>query len=352
MGPQLSGITYANRSYAKEKSTGFTLVELLVVIAIIAILVSILLPAVNAAREAARRTQCMNNLKQMGLAWQVHLSTFDFFPAGGWGATWVGDPDLGVGEDQPGGWTFNMLPYIEEKSLYNFGSNTDGRQKRDALARMVGTPLSFMNCPTRREPKAFPMRLTHKNTSHIPTASRPDYAACSGDADWSEPYSDEPDSVDQYFQRKAEAGSWAQYLANRGETPPSKVYNGICYEGSTTKETQVKDGLSKTYAIGEKYLNPDHYETGQDPSDDWSMYSGHQDDNHRVSGNPSTGREWQPKADRPGLQDRASFGSAHRAVFLMCFADNSVASFDYDIDIETHRRYSNMKDGLAIEDAR
>ena len=94
---------------------GFTLVELLVVIAIIGILVALLLPAVQAAREAARKAQCMNNLKQMALGAQQHESAQGFFPTGGWGCSWTGDPDRGFTKKQPGGWIYNILPYIGEQ---------------------------------------------------------------------------------------------------------------------------------------------------------------------------------------------------------------------------------------------
>src|SRR5690349_21627560 len=101
---------------------GFTLVELLVVIAIIGVLVALLLPAVQAAREAARRTQCANHLEQLSLGALLHEDTHQHLPTGGWNWYWSGDPDRGFDRRQPGGWSYTVLPFIEQKALHDLGT--------------------------------------------------------------------------------------------------------------------------------------------------------------------------------------------------------------------------------------
>ena len=138
-----------------RRPRGFTLVELLVVITIIGILIALLLPAVQAAREAARRMQCSNNLKQLGLACLTHEQAHKFFPSGGWGHVWLGDPDQGFGKTQPGGWMFSVLPYVEQQALHGLGSGGTADQKADAVATLATTPLSVFNCPSRRGGKLY-----------------------------------------------------------------------------------------------------------------------------------------------------------------------------------------------------
>lgn len=109
----------ANRSMCASRQRGFTLIELLVVITIIAVLIALLLPAVQQAREASRRTQCRNNLKQLGLALHNYHSTFDTLPIGGYGQP--GDIDLGFGPFTVAGegpsFYVGLLPYLDQAPL-------------------------------------------------------------------------------------------------------------------------------------------------------------------------------------------------------------------------------------------
>ena len=130
---------------------GFTLVELLVVIAIIGVLVGLLLPAVQSAREAARRSQCQNNLKQIGLATLNYESAQKAFPSSGWGWHWMGDPDQGAGKNQPGGWIYSLLPYIEQAGIKSVGKGLAAADKKIALTTLSETPITVMNCPSRRQ---------------------------------------------------------------------------------------------------------------------------------------------------------------------------------------------------------
>ena len=163
------------------KRNAFTLVELLVVIAIIGILIALLLPAVQAAREAARNMECKNHLKQIGLAFHNHESAHGHFPTGGWGWHWCGDPERGFGDRQPGGWHYNILPYIELGDIHDMGSGESYAMKLIAGGERNQIPISTFNCPSRRAAKAYPNPYQNSwgmyNARRVPMLAHSDYAA-------------------------------------------------------------------------------------------------------------------------------------------------------------------------------
>jgi prepilin-type N-terminal cleavage/methylation domain-containing protein len=338
-----------------SEKLGFTLVELLVVITIIGILIALLLPAVQAAREAARRVQCSNNLKQIGLAMLQHEERNGFFPGSGWGWYWIGDPDRGFGKEQPGGWVYQVLPYLEQQPLFDLGS--DGRPDALTPKQTAGamqcerTPLSVMNCPTRRQSIVFATGyfgvagFKARNADLAMVVARTDYNANAGDQfygwiTWG------PDTL-------AQGAAWTK----SNSWPDTKDCTGISYLRSQVTMAWISDGTSNTYMVGEKYLNPDSYYNGNDWADNESMYAGMDNDTHRTTYCPvplpaNYVPDHTPMQDTSGLMDIVRFGSAHAISFNMCLCDGSVRSIGYTIDPETHRRLGNRQDGLLIDDTK
>jgi prepilin-type N-terminal cleavage/methylation domain-containing protein/prepilin-type processing-associated H-X9-DG protein len=360
-----------------RRSAGFTLVELLVVIAIIGILVALLLPAVQAAREAARRNQCKNNLKQIGLGCLNHLDTLKYFPSGGWGYNWLPDPNRGSGEDQPGSWIFNILPFIEETSIHDLDKTPPLITSRALTAQAIQrlqTPLATFTCPSRRRAGIFPGFFasdTYMQTGMTALApkglAKSDYAASSGDS--------VNVSGDNFYKPASYAAinpaSWQRTDVCRTvgnflvDQYVSFCQTGIMFYRSETKVAQVIDGTSKTYLVGEKWMHSngydgvaDQYAAGFDFGDNNGMYAGYESDNHRAAWDNSTtstiGREdSQPLKDYAGAASSVPairpFGSAHSGAFNMVFCDGSVHSISYDIDPLANSRLANRLDGDVVD---
>ncbi len=350
------------RVRGRNSGSAFTLVELLVVIAIIGILVALLLPAIQAAREAARRSQCLNNLKQLALACQNHHDAQGHFPTGGWGWYWVGDPDRGFGKEQPGGWAYNLLPFFEQQALHDLGSDGDKyalpRAQREGASQVVQQPLAMITCPSRRPSQGtFPMTTSQalgglKNSLTPEVAGRADYAINSGHV-----FNELGEGPTNYA--SADTWSWpSENPANQYADPPKNsqpAFSGISYGRSEVNMRQVSDGTTNTYLIGEKHVYYDDYETGRDFGDNETWCTGFNNDNFRTTARRDTAGniveqlpipDGTKNPDYPAVQ---RFGAPHAGVWNVSLCDASVQSVTFDIDWQVHRDLGNREDGNVVE---
>src|SRR5438105_6293628 len=225
------------RQELSRRRNGFTLIELLVVIAIIAILIGLLLPAVQKVREAANRMSCTNNLKQIGLALHNYHDAHKRFPPGyiDGNTNRANTPDKDVG---PGwGWASFLLPYIEQDNVYRqidfkvgvgIGSNTAISQQ----------PLKVHQCPSDGLQQAFAV-YDSSFTTPIATVAHGNYVGCNG---WLECYWN--------------AGGVGDPSGNDGLSGGmGQSGNGLFYRNSRNRVANVTDGLSNTIFVGERSSN-------------------------------------------------------------------------------------------------
>jgi prepilin-type N-terminal cleavage/methylation domain-containing protein/prepilin-type processing-associated H-X9-DG protein len=277
---------------------GFTLVELLVVIAIIGILIALLLPAVQAAREAARRNQCENNLKQMGLALQSHLDAMKRFPQG-----------RNRYDQYALSWAYYILPYMEESTVYSAYISAD-RDDDTANSQTMRTPIAVYACPSRRSAAAD--RNFDNNDAPpvvLHAGALGDYAANAGTA------------YDNGMTTKNDT-TGAVYI-QFGNYDPRKA--GPIFSGSRIAVRNVIDGLSHTLAIGERYIPP------IDPTWQANMTDYNQGDTAFISGDqPRTifAGTGNGLATGPTDTSAAKFGSVHTGIVNFLFLDGHVTAID------------------------
>jgi type II secretory pathway pseudopilin PulG len=333
------------------------------VIAIIGTLVALLLPAVQSAREAGRRTQCINNLKQIGQAFQNHVSTKNYLPTGGM-CSWAGEKNthqfcgipgdttpwfvpgkLPAVDDLPVGWPFQILPYIEEGNVL---SEPDWEK-----VKQMTFPFYF--CPSRRGPTQGT-----KDTDPGYLHGMMDYASATPSK-----ISDDGAAFTEFWMGSAGPG---------GPDPSDqqadfvrvlkRAFLGMVVRSpscSTIGYNDVKDGVSKTLLISEKFLPFDNYD-GSGPyfggqiqkfaGDDRGWSDGWDFDIVRSTGLPPTRDAFRSPsgyADGSFWRECISFGSPHTSGINAAFGDNSVHTISYEIDRDVFNKLGNRVDGQTLD---
>jgi hypothetical protein len=311
------------------------------------VLIALLLPAVQAARDAARRTQCIDNVKNIALGAINHVDTIGHFPSGGWGYRWVGDPDRGYDDRQPGGFFYNILPFIEQENLHEMGqglgNGSPTNEKGKVLLKMIQTPIPVYTCPTRRPSKSFGVRT---NRDWMYNTWKPGANRAGEDTGYG------------WF-KTCYAASGGTTGAGMGAGPPSHEAgdklgsggitgsNGVGGARSAVMPQHIVDGLSNTYMCGEKNINATDYysEEGADFGDDEPALGGDDMDMWKVGSctNP-------PAQDEMGVYRSVSWGGPHPSVFTMAMCDGSVHLISYDIELEVHAANANREDEGTIPD--
>jgi len=322
---------------------GFTLVELLVVIAIIGVLVALLLPAVQAARESARRTQCGNHLKQMGIALHMYHDTLKWFPPG---AVWQGNAAPATQTAPNNQWTHDrgsifvrLLPFVEQQSLFglfDFNTGTDGQQVAPGGLWLKGVQIPIYNCPsdTVRLLGTFP-------NQRMPASYHPNMGPSSAISNnTSTPCSCPLYSTFQSFSRPGN---------NTGATNPAGPFtrSGFSYQ---SRMSDCIDGLSNTIYIGEaRNQCSGHVDLGWSISNKWGAFT-------QIPINFDTCRT-QAEAKAEGKDDcyspcnwnaEVGFKSLHPNGAQFVFGDGSVKFLPQNIDMKTYNYLGDKADRKAV----
>ena len=363
----------------RRKLTGFTLVELLVVIAIIGILVALLLPAVQAARESARRLQCSNNLKQIGLGILNYNDTNGHFPSAGTNSVdfWTDPAVATTARRERYGWGFQILPFIEEQSLYDIGKEAQQTYRPVDVIPSLGqaiveVPVEIYTCPS-RGPRTCAV------TSDATVVALGDYAGLMFGKYMGKQW-------DNSYNYDSLSGKDYMVLTWQGLLCKGAHFNGTKYEywWEPVSMRKLTDGTSHTIAVMEKAVYIGKYNVSGTWSENWSeadgwVHNAHQSTMRNISGDgglvyatlPSGGKGGTGRAQQgqgpelvsdtaelvggnrrseEGYEDQG-FGSPHTAGIMAVFGDGSVRMISYNIDQEPGGvlyRLGARDDGLTV----
>jgi hypothetical protein len=301
---------------------------------------------VQAARESARRKQCTNHLKQIGLASQLVLDSYKTFPTAGIGPwppiSLSGKAVVAPGEQEIG-WGFQILPYIEEQAVHNLRSPDPAATEVSGpwVEQIIGSEIvPHYYCPSRRSPVAQDGRYLIDYASSVPTH------LILGDImaprfDWIEYWC----GINARGRYDTSIDPPSRNLDSKWKCTALGIIDRAPNYGSATKASQVVDGLSSTMMYGEKWLRSDVYDTGE-WYDDRGWTDGYDPDIVRSTALPP--RPDDP-VDIPADNDPYAMGSAHPGGFNACFGDGAVHFISWDVDRITYNLWGNRRDSRPAE---
>ena len=324
---------------SRNRVQAFTLIELLVVIAIIAVLVGLLLPAVQKVREAAARMSCSNNLKQLGLAVHNFHSTNNFLPP------------ARFNKDGVGAWTVLILPYLEQGNLLSqWTSINDSYYLQTAAVRQA--TVKTYQCPTRRTGQAI--SVNDNTRGDVPESSNPpggktvaypgslgDYACCFGD--------NPTNNIEPSDDTTNGTGMMVRAVA----TQTSDKLHITVWKSATTFAS-VTDGLSNTFLMGEKHVPIGHLGQGEILSTgkyigDACIFNGDALENMGRSAGAFNPLALGPNDNDTDAQPNVeNFGSWHTGVCQFVFGDGSVHALANSIDTKILGYMANRSDGNVV----
>ena len=331
-----------------KRRAAFTLVELLVVIAIIGILVALLLPAVQAAREAARRTQCINHLKQIGLACHNFESTNGHFPTGGGAveqftsAREFRGPLYGY---EYASWTYQILPYIEEQSLYDLREGETLSRSGFIRSGLIERPVSSYNCPT---------RAVRFATIGVDLYALADYAGVM--SSWNDPgWEGFEWRISRPPRPNEEEVVWTGIIAKGGHVNSSSNPPEI-WDFGKVDFAKITDGSSNTILVAEKSVQQPYWTIPDNsPWPYWEVYGyyvGADWPNMRMFGARTNGSnevpvrsDFEPRNRLNTQVAEYGFGSAHPGVLIAAFGDASTRVISFDADLTLLDQLGKRADG-------
>jgi prepilin-type N-terminal cleavage/methylation domain-containing protein len=301
----------SGRTSRHAARAAFTLVELLVVIAIIGVLVALLLPAVQSAREASRRTQCSSHLRQLGLAIANFEDTYKYIPY--------------TRLDTRETWAVLLLPYLEQQGQFAQWDMSKMYYQQNDAARLP--TLHVMTCPTRRKPPQVSRNLPGSQLDILQGTTGPhvpggvsDYGANSGTRD----------GTNDYY----EGGTFSGVLYTQANAANGPFW----YKGKPMRISMIMDGLSNTLFLGEKHVSV------QELNGEGSIYNGDHGSSFKKAG---VGDPLIRNPNQTGNMGR--FGSWHPGICQFVFGDGSVRPIRVTIDLTTLGFLARRDDGVAVQ---